>query len=194
MKLKGVLRQHQPNVDSNDNGTVLDIHGNNNSNDNNNLALSAPATNLQYNVIREILVFIHHHFRFMLTRHGLGHHTEHRPARLSIHAILNARLMDEYKEVLLSQSLREKTWPVVESINEYRDIVPWLIENRCPYIYNAETMKAANVYGIYRHADGAGYEGDWIDGKLSGQGKYIFADGDVYEGGYVDSKKNGQGN
>ena len=148
---------------------------------------------IRNNIIREILEFVHDHFRFMLNRHGLGHHTDHRPARLSIHAILNARLMSEYKDVLLSQSLREKIWPIVESINQYNDIVPWLLASRCPYMYNAETMKTANVYGVYRWDGGEVYDGDWLNGMANGQGKLVWPDGGVYEGEWKDGMRDGQG-
>ena len=37
------------------------------------------------------------------------------------------------------------------------------------------------------------YEGEWLDGKRSGQGKMIYVNGDVYEGLFKDDKKNGQG-
>ena len=37
------------------------------------------------------------------------------------------------------------------------------------------------------------YEGDFVDGKKTGKGKYTWADGNVYEGDYVDGKKTGKG-
>ena len=149
---------------------------------------------LQYNLIRKILEFIHDDLRYTLTRYGLDDSIEPMPVkeRLSIHAILNARLMDYYKDVLLGQSLRERTWPAVKSHIRYKDVEPWLIANRCPYMYDDETRKTANVYGIYRHEveeeDGNNdddddisyvYEGDWRRGKYHGQGKLTYADGDV---------------
>ena len=148
---------------------------------------------LQNDVIRKILELIHDDFRFMITRNGLGDQIEHRPSRLSIHAILNARLMNEYKEILLSRSFREKTWPIVESINQYKDITPWLLINRCPYIYNAETKKTANVYGIYRYPNGCMYDGEWRNGKFNGQGKNTWSNGEVHEGAWIDDKRNGYG-
>ena len=148
---------------------------------------------LQNNIIRHILEYIHHHFRFILTRYGLGSHTDHRPDRLLVHAILSARLMSEYKEVLLSQSFREKIWPVVESISQYNDIVPWLLANRCPYMYSAETVKTASVYGIYRSGGGEVYDGDWLNGTANGQGKLVLPDGEIYEGECRDDERNGQG-
>lgn len=30
--------------------------------------------------------------------------------------------------------------------------------------------------------DGSKYEGEWVDGKANGKGRFILADGDVYEG------------
>ena len=139
---------------------------------------------LQYNLIRKILEFIHDDLRYTLTRYGLDDSIEPMPVkeRLSIHAILNARLMDYYKDVLLGQSLRERTWPAVKSHIRYKDIEPWLIANRCPYMYDDETKKTANVYGIYRDENNGCYEGTWKDGKRLGQGKYTSANGSVIEG------------
>ena len=148
---------------------------------------------LQYGLIREVLGYIHDHLRFILTRHGLGESNEIVPAKLSIYAILNARYMDDFKDVLLGQSFRERTWPIVKSSRAYDDMVPWLRANRCPYMYDAETKKTANEYGIYRFANGSVYEGEWRDGKRTGQGKSTWPDGDVYEGGFKDDKRHGQG-
>ena len=143
---------------------------------------------LQYGLIREVLGYIHDDLRFTLTRHGLGDSTELQPAKLSIYAILNAGLMDYFKDVLLGQAFRERTWPIVKSSRAYDDIVPWLRANRCPYIYDDESKKTANEYGIYRYPDGSAYEGGFKDGKKHGQGKYTFANGDVYEGNWKDDK------
>ena len=116
---------------------------------------------LQYGLIREVLGYIHDHLRFILTRHGLGESNEIKPVKLSIYAILNARYMDDFKDVLLGQSFRERTWPIVKSSTAYDDIVSWLKANRCPYIYDAETVKIASEYGIYRHVNGGVFEGEW---------------------------------
>jgi len=144
-------------------------------------------------LIREVLEYIHDHLRFILTRHGLGESDEIRPAKLSIYAILNARLMDDFKDVLLGQSFRERMWAVVKRSRAYDDIQPWLRANRCRYIYNRVTMKTANEYGIYRYADGGVYEGDWRNGKYNGQGSYTYAGGDIYEGEWRDGKRHDQG-
>ena len=37
------------------------------------------------------------------------------------------------------------------------------------------------------------YEGDMVQGKREGQGKYTFASGGVYDGAYSDNKKSGSG-
>ena len=144
-------------------------------------------------LIREVLGYIHDHLRFIITRRGLADDNEIMPAKLSIYAILNARYMDDFKAVLLGQSFRERTWPIVKSSRAYDDIAPWLKANRCPYIYDAETVETANEYGIYRIDDGDVYEGDWRNGMSHGQGKYTWPDGDVYEGGWKDDKQHGHG-
>ena len=116
-------------------------------------------------LIKQILEYIHGDLRFTLTRHGLGDANELIPTKLSMRAIINARLMDYYKDVLLGASLREKTWPIVESNAMYDDVIPWLQANRCPRIYTDITVLAANDYGIYRRHKRGFYDGDWRDGK-----------------------------
>ncbi len=37
------------------------------------------------------------------------------------------------------------------------------------------------------------YEGQWNDGKISGQGKMVFASGDIYDGGLEDGIPHGHG-
>ena len=149
---------------------------------------------LANHLIKEVLTFIHDHFRFMLTKHGLGHPIQRKPARLSVHAILNARLMNEYKDVLLSPSLREKIWPVVQSGRHYNDIVPWLVSNKFPYPYNAESKKTANLYGIYRFPGGDVYDGEWKEGMMEGIGKCLYAeDQAVYEGEWKSNERFGKG-
>ena len=65
---------------------------------------------LQYVLIIKVLEYIHDDLRFTLTRYGL----DDRPQpvtmreRLSIHAILNARQMNYYRDVLFGHSFRER--------------------------------------------------------------------------------------
>ena len=37
------------------------------------------------------------------------------------------------------------------------------------------------------------YIGNWLDGKMHGQGTYIYGDGDKYEGEWKDDKRHGKG-
>jgi 1-phosphatidylinositol-4-phosphate 5-kinase len=37
------------------------------------------------------------------------------------------------------------------------------------------------------------YEGDWIEGKACGKGKFVFPDHSVYEGSFFDNFANGYG-
>ena len=151
---------------------------------------------LQYTLIRKLLKYIHDDVRFTLTRYGLDDRP--RPMmmmmmvpvreRLSIHAILNARLMEYFKDVLLGPSFRERLWVIVESNIAYNDIVPWLRANRCPRVYTVATLKTANEYGIFRYNNDC-YEGGWKEGKRHGQGKYTWANGSIYGGGWKDGQK-----
>ena len=92
---------------------------------------------------------------------------------------------------------RTKTWPLVASSAEYKDIEPWLEENRCPFMYDNDSVETANVYGIYRYVndddEDQNYEGEFKDGKFHGQGKYTCFVGDVYEGDFKKGKYHGQG-
>ena len=136
---------------------------------------------LSYESIQEVFSYIHHHYQYIITKNGLDfiicgsssridRHV--RPAKLSIYAILNARYMNDFKDVLLGQSFRERTWPIVKSSRAYDDVVPWLQANRCPYMYDAITEKTADVYGISRYHSGEVYEGSYKDGSHHGQGKF----------------------
>ena len=40
--------------------------------------------------------------------------------------------------------------------------------------------------GKYTYTSGSVYEGDFVDGNFTGKGKYTYANGDVYEGDFVD--------
>lgn len=47
--------------------------------------------------------------------------------------------------------------------------------------------------GIYRWANGAVYDGDWVNNERTGKGKYIWANGDVYNGDWVNDVQQGKG-
>jgi uncharacterized protein (DUF2147 family) len=67
--------------------------------------------------------------------------------------------MEYFRDVLLGQSFRERMWSIVKGNTAYKDIETWLRTNRCPRVYDAETVKTANECGIHRHANGNVYEG-----------------------------------
>ena len=52
-------------------------------------------------------------------------------------------------------------------------------------------MSQAHGYGVYLHASGATYEGDWQDYMQHGYGIEKWTDGSKYEGHYVYDKKHG---
>ena len=61
-------------------------------------------------------------------------------------------------------------------------------------VYEGEFVDGKrNGKGKYTYADGTVYEGDFIDGNFNGKGKYTFANGDVYEGDFIDDKRTGKG-
>ena len=43
------------------------------------------------------------------------------------------------------------------------------------------------------HADGDIYEGEWLDDKANGQGKYTTHNGNIYEGSWKNDKQDGFG-
>ena len=52
----------------------------------------------------------------------------------------------------------------------------------------------ANGYGVYKHVNGAKYEGNWKDDLQDGYGVESWGDGSKYEGYYREGKKHGEGN
>ena len=51
----------------------------------------------------------------------------------------------------------------------------------------------SNCVGTYTDANGNKYDGEWRDGKRTGQGTYTWPSGDKYVGEFRDGKKTGQG-
>jgi hypothetical protein len=51
----------------------------------------------------------------------------------------------------------------------------------------------ANGYGIYYHANGAKYEGEWKDDFQHGFGIEIWTDDSIFEGYFQFGQKNGPG-
>ena len=49
------------------------------------------------------------------------------------------------------------------------------------------------VHGRYVSETGDSYDGDWLDGRSHGKGKYRFVDGEEYEGDWKDGKMHGNG-
>ena len=49
----------------------------------------------------------------------------------------------------------------------------------------------AQGHGKYTHADGASYDGMWLNDKQHGQGQERWPDGSLYVGGYVNGLKHG---
>ena len=47
--------------------------------------------------------------------------------------------------------------------------------------------------GRYWYEDGGVYDGQWIDSKMHGRGVYTFANGNRYEGDWVEDLKDGHG-
>ena len=47
--------------------------------------------------------------------------------------------------------------------------------------------------GVYVHADGWVYNGDFVEGTWTGQGKFTWPDGSKYEGGWKNRRQHGQG-
>ena len=51
----------------------------------------------------------------------------------------------------------------------------------------------ARVPAVVRVALPRSYEGEWVDGKINGQGTLWYADGDQYQGEWRDGKMHGRG-
>jgi hypothetical protein len=48
-------------------------------------------------------------------------------------------------------------------------------------------------YGVYKWARGDCYEGGWLHGRMTGQGKKTLANGDSYEGEWLNDSAHGRG-
>ena len=60
--------------------------------------------------------------------------------------------------------------------------------------YEGETLDGKqHGRGKYTWANGTVYEGEWIDGNRTGKGKYTYKSGAFYEGDFVDGKMEGKG-
>ena len=60
------------------------------------------------------------------------------------------------------------------------------------YLNNFQSEFIKCVYKkLYTNGDS--YEGDWINNKRNGKGKYIWKDGDIYEGDWANNKRIGKG-
>ena len=144
---------------------------------------------LHYNRIRQILEYIHDDLRFIINRYGLGNSGDIIPVKLSIHAIINANLMDHFKGVLMSKTFKERMWSIVDRSSARSDsnVTSWLRALIPTTINDNNTIMAASKY---QYSNGGSYQGDWIK---QGHGKLIYANGNVYDGDFRDDKKHGQG-
>lgn len=56
-----------------------------------------------------------------------------------------------------------------------------------------ENSEKPEGFGILVTKDGAMYEGNWLDGKQSGKGRWIHPQGQIYNGELIDDLANGKG-
>ena len=47
--------------------------------------------------------------------------------------------------------------------------------------------------GVWSHADGRGYDGEWLNGRRHGKGRMRYSDGTVYSGSYTHGLRDGHG-
>jgi len=60
--------------------------------------------------------------------------------------------------------------------------------------YEGETVDGKrHGKGKYTWTDGEKYEGEYVNGKRTGKGKYYYANGNVYEGDWVEDERTGKG-
>ena len=59
--------------------------------------------------------------------------------------------------------------------------------------YSITQMEIYMMEGVYTHANGATYNGHWVDDKQDGYGIETWPDGAKYEGFYKEGKKHGKG-
>ena len=88
-------------------------------------------------------------------------------------------------QILSSQSLTAKNETTISPIAKKKN------GRDVPQIKPLPTIKQPLITQV--HANGGTYEGSFIDGKLTGRGKYTSANGDTYEGDLVDGTLTGEG-
>ncbi|NNP67727.1 hypothetical protein [Acinetobacter sp. Ac_5812] len=73
-------------------------------------------------------------------------------------------------------------------------ILQWYKSGMAGGRYEGEYLEG-NVTGkgIYQYLSGNRYEGNWVNNHPEGKGKYIWSDGGSYDGDWVDGKRTGKG-
>ena len=60
----------------------------------------------------------------------------------------------------------------------------------CP---KTDPLTWTNCLGKKNHDNGDKYEGEFLNGKYHGYGRYVFSDGEIYEGYFANGKRHGKG-
>jgi hypothetical protein len=63
-------------------------------------------------------------------------------------------------------------------------------KEQCP---QTDPLTWTNCFGKKTNEKGDKYEGEFLNGKYHGYGRYIFKDGEIYEGYFANGKKHGKG-
>ena len=68
-----------------------------------------------------------------------------------------------------------------------------VLEHYINYIFDGEFENGEMKYGTFTFLNDDRYEGQFINGKFGGKGKYFYSNGDMYDGEWSNDKKNGIG-
>jgi hypothetical protein len=116
-----------------------------------------------------------------------------------------ARLIDKVAGLIirLRDSVCSTMWTVIGTAGNGRTIEP--MATVCTNRTTGQSMRECGetitsmaperrfvkITGNSVGIDGSWYEGEYVDGRKDGKGKYVWPDGSYYEGGWKDNKING---
>ena len=68
-----------------------------------------------------------------------------------------------------------------------------IAQSQLPSCAGKDARRWTNCQGVHNFTNGDRYEGEWRDGKRSGQGVNLMANGNRYAGEFLDSRAHGLG-
>ena len=105
----------------------------------------------------------------------------------------NSEAVSNVLETVIAITGRKKATqgpPVVQAASTAQ----WVRKTYFDGVYEGDMVNGKRTgKGKFTWANGDVYEGDFVEDKRTGKGKYTWADGDVYEGDFVEGERTGNG-